>query len=58
MSLLVVGSVALDTVETPFGRVEDALGGSATFFSAAASLFHPVQLVDASIRGDNPLRRS
>ncbi|MEW5926910.1 MAG: PfkB family carbohydrate kinase [Gemmatimonadota bacterium] len=45
MSLLVVGSVALDTVETPFGRADDALGGSATFFSAAASLFCPVQLV-------------
>src|SRR5215213_5412437 len=45
MSLLVVGSVALDTVETPFGRAEDALGGSATFFSASASLFCPVQLV-------------
>jgi sugar/nucleoside kinase (ribokinase family) len=45
MSLLVVGSVALDTIETPFGRVEDALGGSATFFSAAASLLSPVQLV-------------
>jgi sugar/nucleoside kinase (ribokinase family) len=45
MSLLVVGSVALDTVETPFGRAEDALGGSATFFSAAASLFCPLQLV-------------
>jgi sugar/nucleoside kinase (ribokinase family) len=45
MSILVVGSVALDTVETPFGRAEDALGGSATFFSAAASLFAPVQLV-------------
>jgi sugar/nucleoside kinase (ribokinase family) len=45
MSLLVVGSVALDTVETPFGRAEDALGGSATFFSAAASYFCPVQLV-------------
>ena len=45
MSILVVGSVALDTVETPFGRAEDALGGSATFFSAAASLFGPVQLV-------------
>lgn len=45
MSLLVVGSVALDTVETPFGRAEDALGGSATFFAAAASLFCPVQLV-------------
>ena len=45
MSILVVGSVALDTVETPFGRAEDALGGSATFFSAAASLFGSVQLV-------------
>lgn len=45
MSLLVVGSVALDTVETPFGVATDALGGSATFFSAAASLFCAVQLV-------------
>lgn len=45
MSLLVVGSIALDTVETPFGRANDALGGSATFFAAAASAFHPVQVV-------------
>lgn len=45
MSLLVVGSVALDTIETPFGRVEDALGGAGTFFSAAASLYCQVQLV-------------
>jgi sugar/nucleoside kinase (ribokinase family) len=45
MSLLVVGSIALDTVETPFGRAEDALGGSATFFAAAASCFCPVQVV-------------
>ena len=45
MSLLVVGSVAYDTIETPFGRVEEAVGGSAMYFSAAASLFHPVQLV-------------
>src|SRR5690606_9221239 len=45
MSLLVVGSVALDTIETPFGRIEDALGGSAMFFSAAASLYCNVQLV-------------
>ena len=45
MSLLVVGSVALDSIETPFGKVTDAVGGSATFFSAAASLFCPVQLV-------------
>lgn len=45
MTLLVVGSVALDTVETPFGKISEALGGSAVFFSAAASLLHPVQVV-------------
>ena len=45
MSLLVVGSVALDSVETPFGKKEEVLGGSATFFSTAASFFNPVQLV-------------
>jgi sugar/nucleoside kinase (ribokinase family) len=45
MSVLVVGSVALDSVETPFGKAEGVLGGSATFFSASASLFTPVQLV-------------
>lgn len=45
MSLLVVGSVALDTVETPFGRAEEALGGSATYFSTAASFYTPVKLV-------------
>ncbi len=45
MSLLVVGSVALDTVETPFGLVNEALGGSATYFSTAASFFTPVKLV-------------
>ena len=44
-SVLVVGSVALDSVETPFGRIEDALGGSATFFSAAASHLTKVKLV-------------
>ena len=38
-TLLAVGSVALDSVETPFGKVEEALGGSATFFSAAARFF-------------------
>ncbi|HYJ80401.1 MAG TPA: PfkB family carbohydrate kinase [Longimicrobiaceae bacterium] len=54
MSLLVVGSVALDSVETPFGRADDALGGSATFFSAAASLFCPVQLVGV-VGDDYPL---
>jgi sugar/nucleoside kinase (ribokinase family) len=45
MPLLVVGSVALDSVETPHGVVEHALGGSATFFSYAASFFTPVRLV-------------
>ncbi len=45
MTVLVVGSVALDSVETPFGRADDVLGGSGTFFSAAASLMTPVQLV-------------
>ena len=43
--VLVVGSVALDSVETPFGRADDVLGGSGTFFSSAASHFAPVQLV-------------
>lgn len=43
--LLVVGSVALDTVETTADRREDVLGGSASFFSVAASFFSPVQLV-------------
>jgi sugar/nucleoside kinase (ribokinase family) len=45
MSILVVGSVALDGIETPFGRADRTLGGAATYFSAAASLFHPIQLV-------------
>ncbi len=45
MSLLVVGSVALDSVETPFGIKEDVLGGSATYFSTSASFFSPVNVV-------------
>ncbi|MDY7232877.1 PfkB family carbohydrate kinase [Hyalangium rubrum] len=45
MSLLVVGSVALDSVETPFGVKDEVLGGSATFFSTSASFFNPVKLV-------------
>lgn len=47
MSLLVVGSIALDSVKTPFGKVEEALGGSAVFFSYAASFFSPVRMVGA-----------
>lgn len=45
MSILVVGSVALDTVETPFGDASDVLGGSAAYFSLAASLFTDVKAV-------------
>ena len=45
MSILVVGSVAYDTVETPSGRAERVLGGSASFFAVAASYFAPVNLV-------------
>ena len=45
MSVLVVGSVALDTVETPFDRREDVLGGSASFFSVVSSLITQVRLV-------------
>jgi len=45
MSLLVMGTVALDTVETPFGKIEEGLGGSATHFSVSAIFFNPVSLV-------------
>ncbi len=45
MSIVVVGSVAFDRIETPFATAERTLGGAATYFSAAASLLHPVQLV-------------
>ena len=45
MSLLVVGSVAFDAVETPFGKREKMLGGSATHFSLSASFFTDVRVV-------------
>ncbi|HVP65825.1 MAG TPA: PfkB family carbohydrate kinase [Anaeromyxobacteraceae bacterium] len=45
MALLAVGSVALDSVETPFGTRSEVLGGSATYFSTCASFFGPVRLV-------------
>ncbi|MAX20288.1 MAG: sugar kinase [Chloroflexi bacterium] len=45
MTLLVVGSVAYDSVQTPQGAREDSLGGSATYFSIASSYFSPVSLV-------------
>jgi sugar/nucleoside kinase (ribokinase family) len=54
VSLLVVGSLALDTIETPFGKVEEALGGSATYISTASSYFSsPVNLVGV-VGGDFP----
>ncbi|HEX9792873.1 MAG TPA: PfkB family carbohydrate kinase [Planctomycetota bacterium] len=55
MTLVVVGSAGMDTVETPFGRVEDAVGGSAVYFSLAASLFTKVQIA-ANIGQDYPRR--
>jgi sugar/nucleoside kinase (ribokinase family) len=45
MALLVVGSLALDDVETPFGKREQALGGAAVYFGIAASYFTPVRIV-------------
>ena len=45
MSILVVGSVAFDSVSTPFGKADEALGGSATYFSTSASFFTDVRLV-------------
>jgi sugar/nucleoside kinase (ribokinase family) len=45
VTILVVGSVALDSVETPFGTADEVIGGSATYFASAASVFAPVRLV-------------
>jgi sugar/nucleoside kinase (ribokinase family) len=45
VSLLVVGSVAFDALESPYGKVERTLGGAATYFAVAASFFAPVSLV-------------
>jgi sugar/nucleoside kinase (ribokinase family) len=45
MGIVVVGTVAFDTVETPFGKGENVLGGSATYFSTSASFFTDVSLV-------------
>lgn len=51
MSLIVTGTVGIDTVHTPTGKAENVLGGSCTYFSAAASFFGPVRLV-AAVGGD------
>ena len=45
MSLLVTGSIGIDNVRTPHGKADDVLGGSAVYFSFAASFFSPVALV-------------
>lgn len=45
MSILIVGSVALDTIETPLGKKEDVLGGSAVYSSVSAEFFFPVNLI-------------
>jgi len=51
MSILVVGSVAFDNIETPFGKAQRCIGGSATYFAVAASFFTEVELV--AIVGDD-----
>ncbi|MXW17538.1 MAG: sugar kinase [Gemmatimonadetes bacterium] len=56
MQILSVGSVALDAVETPAGSVDGVIGGSAVFFSAAASLLAPVRVVGV-VGDDYPLAR-
>jgi len=54
VSVLVVGSLALDSIETPFGTAKETVGGSATYISAAASYFvNPVRLVGI-VGGDFP----
>ena len=50
-AVAVVGSVAFDDIETPAGRVESVLGGSATHFAVAASYFAPVHLI--AVVGDD-----
>jgi sugar/nucleoside kinase (ribokinase family) len=56
MSILVVGSVALDSVETPFGTADRVIGGSAVFFTAAASLLAPVHVVGV-VGSDYPFEK-
>jgi sugar/nucleoside kinase (ribokinase family) len=56
MSVLVVGSVALDSVETPFGKAEDVLGGSANFFAASASHLTKVSVVGV-VGSDYPVEK-
>ena len=53
MSLLIVGTVALDTIETPFGKKKNILGGSGVYAATAATFFTPCELVSI-IGGDFP----
>jgi len=55
MSILVVGSVALDAIKTPLGKCREVLGGSAVYFSTSASFFNPVSLI-AVVGEDFPKR--
>lgn len=62
MSILAVGSVAFDSVATPSGRVNDVLGGSATYFALAASYFTEVRVVavvgdDFTVEHENVLKK-
>ena len=55
MSLLVIGTVAFDAIETPFGKTDKIIGGAATYASMAASFFHPkINLV--SVVGDDKMQ--
>jgi sugar/nucleoside kinase (ribokinase family) len=56
MSVLVVGSVALDSVETPFGKADEVLGGSANYFATSASHQTSVQLVGV-VGSDYPMQK-
>ena len=51
MSIVVVGSVAFDTIQSPYGKAEKILGGSATYFGLAASYFTEVRIV--AVVGDD-----
>ena len=51
MSVIVVGSVAFDTIQSPFGKAEKIIGGAATYFALAASYFTAVRVV--AVVGDD-----
>ena len=54
MSIVVVGSIAFDSIKTPFGECEQVLGGAANYFSLAAGFFSSVKLVGVVIMVRNP----